>query len=72
MATLSTSRERQRVRDSYGYDPAKDPWSAMSPEDRRKAHKLWMKMMRAFPGSPAQDAHREELVEILNRYGIGE
>ena len=55
-----------------GFSGFKDPWAAMSPEDRKEANRLFKAAMKAMPSSMRQKELRAKLDAILKKYKIGE
>jgi hypothetical protein len=58
--------------DKYSFKDwqSKDPWGIMSPEDRKEAHRLFVKIMKAYPRSQYQRDAQAKLDELLIKYGL--
>lgn len=56
---------------SHDFKDFKDPWAAMSPEDRKEANRLTIAALKAMPGSPRQREIQAKRNALLKKYGIG-
>jgi len=57
---------------SHDFKDFKDPWSVMSPEDRKEANRLTIKILKTMPSSPRQRELQAKRDAILKKYGIGQ
>jgi gas vesicle protein len=57
---------------SHDFKDFKDPWAVMSPEDRKEANRLTIKILKTMPGSPRQRELQAKRDAILKKYGIGQ
>ena len=56
---------------SHDFKDFKDPWAAMSPEDRKEANRLTIAALKAMPGSPRQKELQAKRDALLKKYKIG-
>ena len=59
------------LNESHSFKDFKDPWAAMSPEDRKEAYRLFKAAMKAMPSSRKQKELHDKLMGLYKKYNIG-
>ena len=57
---------------SHDFKDFKDPWAAMSPEDRKETNRLTIAALKAMPSSPRQRELQAKRDALLKKYKIGQ